>query len=359
MTDTELATRAPENDMDPNEGPTMMTVPLPSDPTPPAPFTPHCNTDRPLSSSTTHPTGDLSPINGITCYISKPKDYPSNPSRLLLLLTPGTGILSTNNQLQADAFTSRGYVVVMPDQFNGDPAPNSANTATSSTALQSDFNGQAAKGAVTAPPHQTQAAAAAPSTSIIEKIKLGMVEASKSFVIDMWLARHTPATIMPRLKKVVEGVREQFADAVANGGGIYGVGYCSGAKYIVLLCGENPYSGSQAHKSGEVGKMQQGPELKCGVIAHGTLVTKEDLQAVRTPMTIISLRDDPVFPEEVIVAGRESFRKHGLRHKVEFYDDVPHGFAVIGDYEDKSIVEKQKEVFEVMCEALRMDDGDD
>jgi len=32
---------------------------------------------------------------------------------------------------------------------------------------------------------------------------------------------------------------------------------------------------------------------------------------------------------------------------------------VIADYEDKSIVEKQKEVFEVMCEALRMDEGDD
>jgi len=357
MTDADLATRAPESDMDVNEGPIMMTVPLPSDPTPPAPFTPHCNTDRPLASSITNPTGDLSPINGITCYISKPKDYPSNPSRLLFLLTPGTGILSTNNQLQADAFAARGYVVVMPDQFNGDPAPNSANTATSSSALQTEFDGPAAADTVTAPPpHREQAA---PSTSIIEKIKLGMVEASKSFVIDMWLARHTPATVMPRMKKVLDGIREEFADAVANGGGIYGVGYCSGAKYIVLLCGESPYGELQPHKSGEVGKVQQGPELKCGVIAHGTLVTKEDLEAVRTPIAMICVRDDPVFPEEVIVAGRESFRKHGLRHKVAFYDDVPHGFAVVGDYEDKSIAEKQSEVFEVMCEALRMDEGED
>ena len=358
MTDADLATRAPESDMDTNEGP-LMTVPLPTDPTPAAPFTPHCTSDRPLpSSAANNPTGDLSPINGISCYISKPKDYPSNPSRLLLLLTPGTGILSTNNQLQADAYASRGYLVVMPDQFNGDPAPNSANTATSSSALQSDFNGAAASDAVTAPPHQGQEQTP-PSTSIIEKIKLGMVEASKSFVIDMWLARHTSATVMPRLRKVLEGVREQFADAVANGGGIYGVGYCSGAKYILLLCGEKPYGEKATHKEGEVGKTTQGPELKCGVIAHGTLVTREDLEAVRTPVAMACVRDDPVFPEEVIVAGRASFKKNELTYRIQFYDDVPHGFAVLGDYDDKSIVGKQKEAFEFMCSALEGDDGAD
>lgn len=245
----------------------------------------------------------------------------------------------------------------MPDQFNGDPAPNSANTATSTSALQSEFNGAATSNAVTGSPDQGQGQAQ--STSIIEKIKLGMVEASKSFVIDMWLARHTPATIMPRLKKVLDGVREQFADAVANGGGIYGVGYCSGAKYILLLCGESPYGESQPHKSGEVGKVSQGPELKSGVIAHGTLVTKEDLAAVRTPVAMACVRDDPVFPEEVIVAGRDSFKKNGVKHQIEFYDDVPHGFAVVGDYENKTIVQKQKEAFEFMCRALEGEGGDE
>ncbi|KAK5153035.1 hypothetical protein LTR04_006276, partial [Oleoguttula sp. CCFEE 6159] len=60
-------------------------------------------------------------------YITKPADYPHAPSKLLLLLTGGTGIHSTNNQLQADKYAAEGFLVVMPDQFEGDPAPNTAH----------------------------------------------------------------------------------------------------------------------------------------------------------------------------------------------------------------------------------------
>lgn len=49
-------------------------------------------------------------------YVAKPSDYPHSPSKLLLLLTGGTGLKSTNNQLQADKYASEGFLVVMPDQ---------------------------------------------------------------------------------------------------------------------------------------------------------------------------------------------------------------------------------------------------
>ena len=49
-------------------------------------------------------------------YITKPGDYPHFPSKLLLLLSSGTGIHSVNNQLQADKYASEGFLVVMPDQ---------------------------------------------------------------------------------------------------------------------------------------------------------------------------------------------------------------------------------------------------
>jgi dienelactone hydrolase len=50
-------------------------------------------------------------------YVAKPADYPHAPSKLLLLLTGGTGMQSTNNQLQADKFASEGFLVIMPDQY--------------------------------------------------------------------------------------------------------------------------------------------------------------------------------------------------------------------------------------------------
>lgn len=49
-------------------------------------------------------------------YIAKPPDYPHSPSKLLLMLTGGTGVKSANNQLQADKYASEGFLVVMPDQ---------------------------------------------------------------------------------------------------------------------------------------------------------------------------------------------------------------------------------------------------
>ena len=55
-------------------------------------------------------------LNFAQVYISKPADYPHSPSKLLLLLSSGTGIHSTNNQVQADQYAAEGFVVVMPDQ---------------------------------------------------------------------------------------------------------------------------------------------------------------------------------------------------------------------------------------------------
>lgn len=192
-------------------------------------------------------------------YVSKPVDYPHSPSKLLLLLTGGTGIKSTNNQLQADKYASEGYVVVMPDQFAGDPAPNSVTN----TNAAEDSN-----------------------PSIIEKIKVGAAETAKSFLIDMWLARHTSEKVLPILHRVLDTAKDEYADAVANGGGIYAAGYCFGAKYVLMLAGGQP------------------PTIKVGAIAHGTpplllppvfhlhvfaatLVTRDDLKAIKAPISMV------------------------------------------------------------------------
>ena len=72
---------------------------------------------------------ELTKLNDISVYITKPADYPHQPSKLLLLLTGGTGMQSVNNQLQADKFAGEGFLVVMPDQFGGDTAPGSTITS--------------------------------------------------------------------------------------------------------------------------------------------------------------------------------------------------------------------------------------
>jgi dienelactone hydrolase len=327
MADNDIATRAPESDAQekPQEQP---DVPKPAEESVFPGDTraqqgpsmgEHCTTDRPTPSGE-KPTGDLTKLGGVECYIAKPADYPHSPSKLLLMLTGGTGVKSTNNQLQADKYASEGYLVVMPDQFDNDPAPNTVD--------------------MTEIPKEA---------SWLESVKLRTAEGFKSFMIDMWLARHTPEKVLPLLHKVVESAREEYADAVANGGGMYGVGYCFGAKYILMLASELPDTvawGQEAQKDVEQGTVKKEPVLKAGAVAHPTMTYKEDLEAVKSPIYIAAVKDDPMFSEdEALTPGRRAMENNKVEHEIQLFSDVPHGFAVYGDYADSKIKQSQAQAF--------------
>lgn len=324
MTDEEVTTKAPESDAqeDAGKNPTTDDPVARAGPT----MGEHCTSDRPTPSGEV-PTGELTKLGDVDVYIAKPADYPHSPSKLLLLLTGGTGLKSANNQLQADKYASEGFLVIMPDQFEGDPAPNAVSEPL--------------------PEHEP---------SFLDRVKHGIVDGTKSFMIDMWLARHTPEKVLPLLHKVISAAKEEFADAIANGGGIYGVGYCFGAKYILLLAGEHPDSVIWGHEkpgAEEEGMIKKGPLIKVGVVAHGTGVTPTDIASVKVPVSLICVQDDPMFPEEIWKAGEDALVKSGIEHEVKIYPGVPHGFAVLGDYDDTKIKEAQQQAFGEMLGWLQ------
>ena len=113
--------------------------------------------------------------------------------------------------------------------------------------------------------------AAEESTSTVEEVKLKMAEAVKSFQIDMWIARHTSEKTLPIVLKVLDAAKDEFADAVASGGGVYAVGYCFGGKYVLLLAGENTenMNAAQASKDEEQPAAKKSPLIKAGALAHG------------------------------------------------------------------------------------------
>jgi dienelactone hydrolase len=182
---------------------------------------------------------------------------------------------------------------------------------------------------------------------MIDQVKLRAAETVKSFMIDMWLARHTPEKVLPLLHKVIESAKEEFADAIANGGGIYGVGYCFGAKYVLILGGEHPdtVAWGQTPKDEEQGVVKQEPLIKVGALAHGVDITKEDLEAVKVPIAMACVEHDSLFPDDVLDAGRKALERNKIEHEIQVYKDVPHGFAVLGDYEDRKIKDAQKQAF--------------
>ncbi|KAI1816363.1 alpha/beta-hydrolase [Poronia punctata] len=326
MTDQDLASRAPESDSHEDTSPSRA-----SEDTGPA-ISEHCTTDRPTPAGEA-PTGETRKLGGINVYLSKPNSYPSNPSKLLLLLTNGAGFKSANNQIQADRFAKEGYVVVMPDLFEGDPAPNSSAISE----------------------------AEAQTSSILDIFKLKAAETAKSFLIDMWLARHTQEKVMPILEKVVHACEGEFADAVGNGGGIYAVGYCIGGRYVLLLASEDVpdqsgWTRTQKQPDEEAGEAQgaakKGPLIKAGALAHATLVSPEDFQSLKAPVSLVCVENDPMFPDEIRIAGEDTMSGLQLEHEVQVYPGVPHGFAVVGDYDDPNIKQAQSTAYEQMLKWL-------
>lgn len=340
-----------------------------------------CTNDRPAPINTGS-TGTITHLADIETYISKPADYPSTPAKLLLLLTGGTGIHSVNNQLQADRFAAAGYLVIMPDQFAGDIAPNTTNRMTSPASTTTTFDTEAQQ---------------APTSSLLDRIKLGLADTAKSFVLDMWLARQTPEKVLPRLLTVIAAARDEYADALAHGDGLYAAGYCFGARYVLILAGDDPAAhpsiapgtglasglpslpslpaipglsgvGGGAKPTADAEEAQpamtqqpepaaasttaapSGPLIKAGAIAHGTLVTREDVRGVTSvPMCVVAVADDPLFPEEVLEVGRKAWAANGaVECKVEVFEGVPHGFAVVGEYDDRAIMESQERAFGLM-----------
>jgi dienelactone hydrolase len=259
----------------------------------------------------------------------------------------------------------------MPDLFHGDPAPNSRTAASPAKA------GELA------------------SPSLLDTFKIKAAETAKSFLIDMWLARHTEEKVMPILHKVLDASKEEFADAVANGGGVYAVGYCFGGRYVLLLGSEKPApeaarasppvaaeteEATPAMQSAEPARQRtaSGPLIKAGAVAHPTLVSRDDFQHLKAPTTLACVEDDPMFPDEMRKAVEDHLQKTNVQHEVQVYPGVPHGksslypntlqyaqhrasallifhpgFAVVGEYEDEKIISAQLTAHEQMLKWLK------
>jgi dienelactone hydrolase len=189
-------------------------------------------------------------------------------------------------------------------------------------------------------------------------VKLRVAEVVKSSMIDMWLARHTPVKVLPILHKIIDGAKEEFADVIASGGGIYCVGYCFGAKYSLLLGGngselQDEVPAKDDEEDQAALPTSRGPLIKVAAIAHGTQITTEDISQLKVPTCLICVDEDPLFPNEVRLAGVVELEKAALEHEVKVYPEVPHGFAVYGDYDDEKIKEAQRTAFGQMLEWLQ------
>jgi dienelactone hydrolase len=201
----------------------------------------------------------------------------------------------------------------MPDLFEGDVAPNASTFGEEDLAAPEEDESQ----------HQ--------GGGFLDMLKLKAAETAKSFMIDMWLARHTEEKVFPLLEKVIEGARAEFADAVAAGNGIYAVGYCFGGRYVLLLAAERTppppgFTGATRPADAEAAiPTKKGPFIRAGALAHATLVSPEDFEGLKAPVSLVCVESDPMFPDDVRTQGEDLMGKLNLEHEVQVYPGVPHG----------------------------------
>ncbi len=55
------------------------------------------------------------------------------------------------------------------------------------------------------------------------------------------------------------------------------------------------------------------------------MITRDDLEGIRIPISMACVEDDPLFPAEVLEAGRKSLAANKVEHEIEVYSGVPHG----------------------------------
>jgi len=139
------------------------------------------------------PTGEIKNFAGYETYIV----YPENKStdKVLYFITDILGHKFPNSQLVADSFAKEGYLVVMPDLFNGDNVP---------------FNYD-----------------------------------GTNFDFGPWLQKHPAPDVTTIVENVLAQIKSEFKPKK-----IAAVGYCFGAKYVVQLLGKSSIdSGYGAHPS--------------------------------------------------------------------------------------------------------------
>jgi len=133
------------------------------------------------------PEGTFETIKGVRCYIATPPtglDY-ANQDKAILFLTDVFGQALPNNLLLADDFARNGFLVILPDIFNGDPVPADA---------------------------------------------LG---GGSSFDRNAWGPKHGPEQTRPPIDTALAALKERGVKRVGT------LGYCFGARYVFDLAFEH------------------------------------------------------------------------------------------------------------------------
>lgn len=152
-----------------------------------------------------------------------------------------------------------------------------------------------------------------------------------SFDFRPWAGKHGVELVDPVVKGAITAMRETMG--VQR---IAAVGYCFGAKSVTRFL--DAKSGSQ---------------VDVGYVAHPSLTTIEEFEAMNGPFAISAAETDHVFQPEYRHQVEELLRKKGEPYQITLYGGVVHGFAVRADLGDKTQVVAKENAFQQAVSFFR------
>ncbi|KAK8853049.1 hypothetical protein IAR55_003750 [Kwoniella newhampshirensis] len=252
------------------------------------------------------PEGSFRDLYGLRTYVSNSRS-PSGGEKqdVCLLLSDVFGADFVNTQLVADEWARRGWKVILPDVFQGDPIDVS-----NIQAIMPNLRHKA-------------------ETPLLQKtgetVQAGGVYAP-------WLYRHRETVSRPMIEKYVQDLRND-----PSTGKVAAIGYCWGARYCMLL----------AQETSPV-------KVDVAIANHPSFLTQGDVELITSiPCGIFKGDVDDIMSDSQLDAIEEILRpKLGDKLFIKRYHNAVHGFAVRGDMEDGTEKEQKEDVNKVSMDFV-------
>ncbi|KAJ3030523.1 hypothetical protein HDV00_008862 [Rhizophlyctis rosea] len=237
------------------------------------------------------PTGTISKLAGVDTYFARPEN-PSN--KCIIILTDVFGLQFVNNQLLADDMAKGGYLVIVPDLFDGSPVSPSLMDA-----LDPIME---------------------PGYSFGQKVLGGLSMIGHIPSVAKLMYSHPPPSKVPLVSRIIGDLRANHSITR-----IGFAGYCYGGR-LALLAGTDPTT------------------VQAIMIAHPSNISMEEVTAACAPILLNNAEIDRAFPKkmrdemEQLLTER---KKNGVEGAVDFkivdHPGMSHGFAVRGDSKKEEI----------------------
>ncbi|PCD26104.1 hypothetical protein AU210_012536 [Fusarium oxysporum f. sp. radicis-cucumerinum] len=235
------------------------------------------------------PKGFITEIGDIKVYTVAPVQVTDETSTLLLL-PDGFG-LATHNIILSDKFASHGWLVFLPDYYEGDPLPE----------------------ALLGPK---------PTVVLGECDRPSTANAPAVININAWLNKHNHSRVGILLQQLVANLQAQRPAAI-----LQGVGYCFGGKHVLRLAKQS---------------------LQAAVAFHPSYVEEEDCKDIKSPLYVGLAGDDEMVPatlhQDLISWVQQSPSQ--LEFTIESYEGMLHGFAARPNTKDAAMKTEFERAFD-------------